>query len=234
MDATNAPGQYKITITSAEATAETGTLAGKSSTADIVVMPKDIAFVRLPTVAPGENGGLPTVNANNRIAGIAGTKNTLDDLTDADATADAAAAAANAASVDAKLTTARAANLDNLDELISSRSDHSAADVWAVATRTLSAFTFDVSLGTDAVDADALKADAVTEIANGLLDLTDGVESGLTLRQYCREVASVLANKLSGGGTGTEITRDHADSKNRLTFTVDANGNRTAITKDLT
>lgn len=34
----------------------------------------------LPAAAPGANGGLPTVDANNRIAGIAGTLNTLDDL----------------------------------------------------------------------------------------------------------------------------------------------------------
>jgi len=39
----------------------------------------------LPTVAPGGNGGLPTVDANNRIVGIQGTKNTLDDLSGADA-----------------------------------------------------------------------------------------------------------------------------------------------------
>lgn len=37
-------------------------------------------------------------------------------------------------------TTARAAKLDNLDALVSSRSSHSAADVWAVGTRTLTGF----------------------------------------------------------------------------------------------
>lgn len=38
-------------------------------------------------------------------------------------------------------TSARASKLDFLDVAISSRSSHSAADVWAVATRTLTAFT---------------------------------------------------------------------------------------------
>jgi len=38
----------------------------------------------LPDVAPAANGGLPTVDANNRVAGIQGTKNTLDDLSGAD------------------------------------------------------------------------------------------------------------------------------------------------------
>jgi hypothetical protein len=38
-------------------------------------------------------------------------------------------------------TSARAIKLDNLDAAISSRSSHSATDVWAVAARTLTAFT---------------------------------------------------------------------------------------------
>jgi len=36
----------------------------------------------IPNVTPGGNGGLPTVDANNRVVGIQGTKNTLDDLND--------------------------------------------------------------------------------------------------------------------------------------------------------
>jgi hypothetical protein len=36
----------------------------------------------LPAAAPAANGGLPTVNASNFIAGIAGTKNDFDDLND--------------------------------------------------------------------------------------------------------------------------------------------------------
>lgn len=38
----------------------------------------------LPSATAGANGGLPTVNASNYIAGIAGTKNTLDSLSGAD------------------------------------------------------------------------------------------------------------------------------------------------------
>ena len=45
-----------------------------------------------------------------------------------------------AESVNTKLTTARAAALDNLDAAITTRSSHSAADVWGVSTRTLSSF----------------------------------------------------------------------------------------------
>ena len=38
----------------------------------------------IPNAGPGTNGGLGTVDANNRIAGIQGNKNTLDQLNDFD------------------------------------------------------------------------------------------------------------------------------------------------------
>ena len=47
----------------------------------------------------------------------------------------------------ARLTAGRATNLDNLDATVSSRSTHTAADVWAVASRTLTAFGFQVTVG---------------------------------------------------------------------------------------
>lgn len=40
-------------------------------------------LTRLPNSTPGTDGGLPTVNADNYIAGIVGTTNTLDELSDA-------------------------------------------------------------------------------------------------------------------------------------------------------
>lgn len=67
VDATNAPGVYKITLTTAECTCDYGTLAGKSSTANISIMPTHVAFEQLPTAVPGANGGLPTVDASARV-----------------------------------------------------------------------------------------------------------------------------------------------------------------------
>lgn len=61
------------------------------------------------------------------------------------------------------------------------------------------------------------------------------VEPGLTLRQALRLVAAATAGKLSGGGSTTVTIRNAVeDSKNRIVATVDAEGNRTAITYDLT
>lgn len=44
----------------------------------------DEILTRLPDASPGGAGGLPTVDASNRVAGVQGTKNTLDDLNDFD------------------------------------------------------------------------------------------------------------------------------------------------------
>jgi uncharacterized protein (DUF1786 family) len=43
---------------------------------------------------------------------------------------------------------------------------------------------------------------------------------------------AALAGKASGGGTVTVKFRDHADAKDRITATVDASGNRSAVTLD--
>lgn len=72
-------------------------------------------------------------------------------------------------------------------------------------------------------------------IATALLDLAAGIETGLTLRQALRLVCATGGGKLSGAGTATEVFRNAvADSKARVTATVDASGNRSAITYDLT
>jgi hypothetical protein len=58
------------------------------------------------------------------------------------------------------------------------------------------------------------------------------VEGTLTLRQLMKVFLAVLAGKSAGGGTLTITFRDNADSKNRISATVDANGNRSDVTID--
>ena len=70
--------------------------------------------------------------------------------------------------------------------------------------------------------------------ADALLDRAAGVETSLTLRQALRLVVAAAAGKLSGAATTTVVIRNPADSKDRITATVDANGNRSAVTTDLT
>lgn len=159
VDATNAPGVYKIVLTGSECDCNLGTLAGKSSTANVSIMPVTISFELLPT------------------------------------------------------------------SLVGGRVDSS---VGAMANDVLTA----AAIATGAIDADALAADAGGEIADAVLDET--TDTGYTLRQLMRGVAAALLGKLSGAATTTVTVRDAGDNKDRITATVDADGNRSAVTLDLT
>jgi len=64
--------------------------------------------------------------------------------------------------------------------------------------------------------------------------LDEAVDSTYTLRQIIRILFAVLAGKSSGGGSSTINFRNIGDTKNRVSATVDSNGNRTAITLDET
>lgn len=90
------------------------------------------------------------------------------------------------------------------------------------------------AVATGAFDADALATDAAQEIADALLDRSAGVETGLTVRQWLRLAASALFGKASGAGSATIRYRDVGDTKDRITASVDADGNRTAVTRDAT
>jgi hypothetical protein len=72
------------------------------------------------------------------------------------------------------------------------------------------------------------------DFADDLLDLADGIETGLTLRQALRGIAAVLYGKKSGSGTASEVFRNAAaDDADRVTVVGEADGDRTAITLNL-
>lgn len=69
-------------------------------------------------------------------------------------------------------------------------------------------------------------------LAASLLDNND-IETGYSLRESLRLILASLAGKLSGA-PGTTITiRDVNDTIDRIVATVDASGNRTDVTKDV-
>lgn len=69
-------------------------------------------------------------------------------------------------------------------------------------------------------------------LAEELLDNQD-IETGYSMRESLRLILASLAGKLSGA-PGTTITiRDLNDAKDRITAIVDANGNRTSVTHDV-
>lgn len=81
--------------------------------------------------------------------------------------------------------------------------------------------------GTDGV---AISSSVRDAIATSLLDLANGVETGYTVRQGLRLIAAACAGKLSGAATATNTIRSLDDSADRITATVDADGNRSAVT----
>lgn len=67
IDSTNLPGLYKITLTSTETNCNIGVLGGKSSTANVSIVPITIQFERLPNAAPGATGGVPIGDSQGRV-----------------------------------------------------------------------------------------------------------------------------------------------------------------------
>jgi hypothetical protein len=94
----------------------------------------------------------------------------------------------------------------------------------AIATGGITSAT----IATGAIDADALATDAVTEIWGVT------VEGSYTALQMMRLYAAALGGKASGLATSTAVYRNTGDTTNRISATVDADGNRTAVTLDLT
>lgn len=78
----------------------------------------------------------------------------------------------------------------------------------------------------EAGDAMALTASAVDSI------LDEVVEGAMTMRQVLRILMAGIAGKASGAPLGPINYRDLADSKNRISGTIDADGNRTTVTLD--
>jgi hypothetical protein len=64
-------------------------------------------------------------------------------------------------------------------------------------------------------------------------ELLEGiVEGALTLKAVLRLILAVLSGKASGGGTTSIKFRDVTDGMDRVSMTVDASGNRSAVTLD--
>jgi len=134
-------------------------------------------------------------------------------------------------------TSTRAAYLDSVLLAVNSNrtvqvtgSHRVAADMHESQPGAIHATTFEAG----AIDAAALATDAANEIADALLDRADAIETGLTLRGAIRLDTAALAGKLSGAAGTTVTIRNVGDTKARITATVDADGNRSAVTTDAT
>jgi hypothetical protein len=106
----------------------------------------------------------------------------------------------------------------------------------------------DLDNGTDGLGAlkavvDAILVDTGTTMPATLAALNDitvadilaGIIEGTYDIQDCfKIILAYMASKASGGDTSEIIFRDTADGKDRITMTVDDNGNRTAVVVDVT
>lgn len=81
--------------------------------------------------------------------------------------------------------------------------------------------------------ADYTAPPSANDNADALLDRTDAVEIGWSIRQALRIILSALGGKLSGAATASVAIRNVTDTKTRVTASVDANGNRSAVTHDV-
>lgn len=106
----------------------------------------------------------------------------------------------------------------------------------AVAASAVASVTAGVTVTTNSDKTGyALTSGERTSIADAYLDRADAIEVGMTPRQAHRLEAAASAGVLSGAATTTvTINNAIANSKARITATVDANGNRSAVTTDVT
>lgn len=77
------------------------------------------------------------------------------------------------------------------------------------------------------------KGQLLEDAAGAINVWTQVIESGYTAEEILRLIASVSVGKSSGQPT-SPVYRDIADTKNRVSGTVDSNGNRTNVTLDET
>jgi len=96
--------------------------------------------------------------------------------------------------------------------------------------------TIDTNVDTIDGIVDNILTDTGTTLPNAISAIdTDSVldvqiDGTITLRKVINRMAGALAGKLSGGGTTTLTFRDLSDTLDRIIATVDASGNRSAIT----
>lgn len=74
----------------------------------------------------------------------------------------------------------------------------------------------------------------VQDSVSWLLPSNPGTVDGKTFQETMRLISAVLCGKASGLNTNSPVYRDMADSKDRVSATTDADGNRSAVTLDAT
>jgi hypothetical protein len=104
-----------------------------------------------------------------------------------------------------------------------------AIDAAAIATDAITA----AKIAADAIGASELATDAVNEIVAAVFARAFNAKmSSLTFEELTALMATVLLGKASGMGTATGTFRNLADNADAVVATQDADGNRTAVTRN--
>lgn len=143
---------------------------------------------------------------------------------------DTPAASLDAAAVRAAVGLA-SANLDTQLSTIAGYIDTEIATILAA----VDAEVAQIKTKTDNLPASPAAAGDSMALTTAAVDaiLDEVVEGSTTMRQMLRGFASALLGKASGLNTATAKYRDLADTKDRISGTVDVDGNRAAVTLDL-
>ena len=166
VDATNAPGIYKVAITAAENTADVCTLCGKSSTSGVTISPSTWCNI---TNVDSTVGTINTNTANTYsvVSGNSGKLDTIDGIVDSilvDTGTDGVVLANDA------ITAAKIAD----DAITADQLADNAITAGKIASNAITAGKIASNaitsgkLAADSVGASQLAADAVTEIATGI------------------------------------------------------------------
>jgi hypothetical protein len=141
-------------------------------------------------------------------------------------------AGVHAPSADSKADTILAdiAALNNLSAAdVKTQADQALADA-GVTTARMSHLDADVSSRASQPSVDGLAIPTAADNADAVLAAT--YEGSETVQDHFRLARAALYGKANGLGGSTVHFRDAADSKNRLTASVDSDGNRAAVTTD--
>lgn len=124
---------------------------------------------------------------------------------------------------------------DKLDTMLENSSD---GWIWTIAAMQqspgLDAAGVRGAVGLASADLDTQIAALPTASENATAVMASTVEGTFDLTESARLWNAALAGKASGLAGTAAVFRDLADSKDRITATVDADGNRTAVTRDVT
>lgn len=241
VDATNAPGLYRLDVPNAAFTS-----SGTINRVAIYVIPGNdaVAAPLIIDLTPASvlnsldalAAAIPSLTWAHSTRTLSGTIADFDDLA-------AALNDVSAADVWGYVTRELTGTLNDFDDLAGALNDISAADVWSAGGRTLSGTLNDF----DELAAALNDISAADVWAHGTRALTDKdgfalsasgldsivIETGVNAPEALRAVSAVLAGEASGLDTNMPAFKGIDSATTRVSATTDADGNRSSVSLNL-